>query len=293
MILKDFLTLWLETYIEPNRAPKTGEAYKYALAHLGETTLQTELDELTPIQIQREVNRLSAIYSRQAQLMYIAIRAALKKAVALGMMTSRPMENVEAPKHEKKEISYFTPAEASAYLREAEKVKDGSVLILMLCLGLRRNEARGLRYGDLGEDGVLRLKMQRTKDGMKPLKTKASRREIPVPEALRTLFDGPAGEYLTEVTEKTLQVRHLAVMKAAGIRKNVTLHGLRHTCATSAIKNGVQLVTIQRLLGHARFNVTADTYIHTDRRSLELCATQIIGAFNYQHMEKFTRLEIV
>lgn len=188
MILKDFLTLWLETYIEPNRAPKTGEAYKYALAHLSEATNQTELEELTPIQIQKELNQLHAIYPRQSQLLHAGLRAALKKAAALGMMKNRPMENVEAPRHEKKEISYFTAAEAAAYLREAEKVKDGVLLILMLCLGLRRNEARGLRCGDLGADGVLRLRMQKTKDGLKPLKTRASRREIPVPEALRAFF---------------------------------------------------------------------------------------------------------
>lgn len=293
MILKEYLDLWMETYIRPNRARKTTDSYVYALAHLSQQAQQTELEQLTPIQLQREINVLKAKFPRQSQLMFISLRAALKKAVALGMMNHRPMENVEPPKHEKKEISYFTAAEAAAYLREAEKLKGGELLVLMLCLGLRRNEARGLRHGDMGEDGVLRLRMQRTRDGLKPLKTKASKREIPVPEALQALFDGPEGEYLADISENGLRRRHLAAMKAAGIEKNVTLHGLRHTCATSAIQNGVQLVTVQRLLGHARFNVTADTYIHIERESLARCASKIIGIFSFHHMEDGARLEIV
>lgn len=293
MILKEFLNLWLETYIYPNRARKTGDAYFYALAHLDPATQNTELDELTPIALQKQVNTLKAKYPRQAQLMYIGLRAALKKAVALGMMQNRPMENVEAPHHEKREISYLTPAEAAAYLKAAESQEGGELLVLMLCLGLRRNEARGLRYGDMGADGVLSLRMQRTRDGLKPLKTKASKRQIPVPEALQPFFDGPEGEYLADISETSLRRRHLAAMRIAGIDKDVTLHGLRHTCATSAILNGTQLVTVQRLLGHARFTVTADTYIHTDSITLARATRKIIGAFDFHHMEKGARLEIV
>lgn len=293
MNLSEFLDLWMDTYIKPNRKRKTGEAYKYALAHLSAEILATELELITPIALQREINALAAKYSRQAQLLHVGLSAALRKAENLGMVTRSPMVHVEAPRHEKKEIAYFSPAEASAYIREAEKLNGGKLLILMLCLGLRRNEARGLRCGDLDKDGILKIRHQRGPDGLQPLKTKASRREIPVPEALWPFFDGPEGEYLADISETALRRRHFAAMRAAGIDQQVTLHGLRHTCATMAIVDGAQLATVQRLLGHARFAVTAETYVHISRDLLAGCTKKITGAFYCHHMEEGARLEIV
>lgn len=293
MKLSEFLELWMDAYIRPIRAPKTADAYRYALAHLSPAILASELDELTPIRLQKEVNALAADYSRQAQLLFVALKASLRKAEQLGMMHTRPMELVEKPRHEKAEICYFTPQEAVAYLREAQKQSAGALLVLMLCVGLRRNEARALRFGDLMPDGILKIRRQRVRDALQPLKSKASRREIPIPGALWPLFDGPQGEYLANISENGLRRQHLAAMRAAGIEKPVTLHGLRHSCASAAVADGAQLATVQKLLGHAKYNVTAEFYVHIDRALMARCTDVIIGAFDYHHTEECARLEIV
>lgn len=293
MILSDYLKVWLDTYVIPNRAPKTADAYRYALAHLSPEILTKDIGELSAIELQRECNALSAKYSRQAQILHVALGAAFRRAERLGMVARSPMVNVEKPRHEKREISYFSPAEASAYFQAAQKQRGGKLLILMLCIGLRRNEARGLRCGDLGPDGILHIRSQRIGSQQQPLKTQASRRDIPLPEALRSFFDGPEGEYLADISETALRRAHFAAMKAAGIDADVTLHGLRHTCATMAIVEGAQVATVQRLLGHARFAVTVETYVHIDTGLLAGCTSKIIGAFFDHHMEKGARLEIV
>ena len=56
--------------------------------------------------------------------------------------------------------------------------------------------------------------------------------------------------------------RHLeAVCKAAGV-KSISVHGLRHTCATLLLAAGVPPHVVQRRLGHKKVEITLGTYAH-------------------------------
>lgn len=293
MTLKNYLELWLGTYIDPKKAANTGESYRQALAHLSPEITGTEITALEPIRLQREINALEAIYSRQAQILYTVLRSSLKRACKLGYIQHNPMDMVDAPKHDKKESEYLHQDEAIAYIREAQKQPAGKLLILMLCLGLRRNEARGLCNDDLDEEGVLHVRRQRTRGGSAKLKSEASRRDLPVPEPLRAFFIGQKGEWLIDVTEKSLRSQHRRTLSAIGCDRNVTLHGLRHTCATLAIANGVQLAQVSKLLGHAHYQLTVDLYTHRDLIMLRRCTNVVFGSFFAHHTEEGARLEIV
>jgi integrase len=59
--------------------------------------------------------------------------------------------------------------------------------------------------------------------------------------------------------------RFTGLLDQAGIRR-VRFHDLCHTCATLLLEQGVQLVTIKELLGHANIGITAQVYAHVRLR---------------------------
>ena len=78
-----------------------------------------------------------------------------------------------------------------------------------------------------------------------------------------------------------------------GVDRNVTLHGLRHSCATVAILAGCELVTVQKLLGHKHISLTADLYTHRNVKILQRCTNAIFGMLCIPKMTAGARLEIV
>lgn len=293
MTLKSYLDLWLATYIDPKKAKNTGKSYRFALAHLSPEITGAEITEIQPIRMQKEINDLEAVFPRQAQILHTALRAAMKRAVKLDYIDGNPMDKVDAPGHKPKKAEYLHQEEAFAYVREAQKQPAGALLVLMLCLGLRRNEARGLCCGDIDQEGVLHIRRQRTREGTADLKSEASRRDLPVPEPLRRFFIGAPDAWVMDVSEKSLRTQHRRTLSAIGCDRNVTLHGLRHSCATLALANGVQLAQISKLLGHAHFQLTADLYAHADLVMLRRCTNVLYGSISAHQMEEGARLEIV
>jgi integrase/recombinase XerD len=90
-------------------------------------------------------------------------------------------------------------------------------------------------------------------------KVRASRYDAGVPPEERFLFPGHR-------PGKPMSTRHLnrlfhKAADAAGIKKRVTLHALRHSFATHLLERGTNIRTIQALLGHSKLETTAH-YAH-------------------------------
>ena len=70
---------------------------------------------------------------------------------------------------------------------------------------------------------------------------------------------------------------HKTLLKKAGIDGNIRFHDLRHTYATLAIQNGVDVKTVSSILGHYSAGFTLDTYTHVTGAMQKEAADKVGG----------------
>ena len=177
--------------------------------------------------------------------------------------------------------------------------------------GLRRSEILGLAVDDIdfatGEALVHRAVLAvRTLGGnevvmREKIKTASSRRLVTIPPALldrlrrheafiaeQALAFG--ADYQREpfllfpevggrpMDPDALTSKLRSLLRSAGIKKKglQPVHSLRHSMASHAFANGVDLVTVQKRLGHSRPSTTADIYLHAIGDDAAITAAQKI-----------------
>jgi integrase/recombinase XerD len=159
----------------------------------------------------------------------------------------------------------------SAPLNEKHRV----MLSLIYGCGLRRSEVIMLEPQDIDRDRML-LSIRQSKgfkDRIVPVSVKLVemvdtyvRRYRPVVY----LFEGQqqGARYSAASIEKVFR---MAVEKA-GVKKSITLHGLRHSYATHLLEAGTDLRYIQELLGH-KSSRTTEIYTHVTEKSIQKIRT--------------------
>lgn len=262
----EYLDLWVQTFVAPFRAPNTCACYRRAIRSLPPAVLDCQLEQLHPLVIQCAVNTQAIDHPRAAQLTYTTLHAALSRAVKLGMLPANPVDACDKPRHTAKRAPVLDVAQLRQYLDAARGSDCWPLLMLMATCGLRRSEALGLMRCDIDGD-ILHIRRQRVRiDGAYdavPLKSRSSMRDIPLPGAVvdeltRWPVYSVAG-WICDTTPERLRVAHMQALKAAGLPP-VTLHGLRHSCATAIAEQGTPIKLLQALLGHAHYQLTADLY---------------------------------
>ena len=162
---------------------------------------------------------------------------------------------------------------------------------LDLATGLRRGELLGLKWTDVDLDrGVLKIQRAISRQNGKvveaPLKTKNAYRTLPLSaDAISVLkmqkckvgnsewvFPSPTGGPMSPDSVLHMLQR---VLKRAGL-PCIRFHDLRHTFATMALQNGVDVKTVSSMLGHYSAGFTLDTYAHVTTDA-QLKAAQTMG----------------
>ena len=93
------------------------------------------------------------------------------------------------------------------------------------------------------------------------------------------VFPSPTGGPISP--DSVLHMLH-RVLKRAGLPR-IRFHDLRHTFATMALQNGVDVKTVSSMLGHFDAGFTLRTYTHATRQKQDEAA-QTMGSFMEQVM---------
>ena len=303
----NWLEVWYENYAKIKMRPSTYLTYHgYIENHIKPQLGKIPLNDLTTLHLQQfykkllaegRVERIEAqkqpkgLSAKTVRNIHQIISSALKLAVEQRLIAHNPADGCALPKAERKEMQTLPVEQLTSFLREA---KDSGVFALYyidLTTGLRRGELLGLKWTDIDlEKGDLRVQRQIGRiDGKiieMPLKTKNAYRTLPLSaDAISVLmqqrrktgnsewvFPSPIGGPMSP--DSVLHMLH-RVLKRAGLPK-VRFHDLRHTFATLALQNGVDVKTVSSMLGHYSAGFTLDTYAHVTTDA-QLKAAQTMG----------------
>ena len=265
------------------RRHRAGPAHKIPLNDLSTLHLQQFYKKLLAegrverIESQKQPKGLSA---KTVRNIHQIISSALKLAVEQRLIAHNPADGCALPKVERKEMQTLPVEQLTSFLREA---KDSGVFALYyidLTTGLRRGELLGLKWSDIDlEKGDLRVQRQIGRINGKiiemPLKTKNAYRTLPLSaDAIDVLkmqkckvgnsewvFPSPTGGPMSPDSVLHMLQMLQRVLKRAGLPR-IRFHDLRHTFATLALQNGVDIKTVSGMLGHFSAGFTLDTYAH-------------------------------
>lgn len=157
-----------------------------------------------------------------------------------------------------------------------EQARDYVIIEVLYGCGLRVSELVNLKLGNIfAEEECLQIFGKGDKERWVPINSLALTlmqsyiHEIrchlqPQPGEENYVFLNRRGHHLTRV--RVFQVMKDAV-QAAGIKKNVSPHSLRHSFATELVENGADLRAVQEMLGHGCIGTT-EIYTHISRHFL-------------------------
>ena len=194
-------------------------------------------------------------------------------------LSENPVADLEYPKLRKSLPKYLTMEQSAALLQAvsgANEKRDYAILMLFLNCGIRRSELVGLNLTDVYEDRI-RVVGKGNKE-----------RFVYFGTACRKAIDG----YLVERSQKVLSDNRALFGSRDGNRISVTAvhrlvkkallqagldstqfsaHKLRHTAATMMLSGGVDVKTVQEVLGHENLNTT-QIYTHIESTELKVAA---------------------
>ena len=289
----EWMDVWFENYAKVKVRPSSHQTYRgYIDNHIKPNIGKIPLSKLTSLELQKFYKKLlssgrveriesekqsKGLSPKTVRNLHQIIASAMKLAREQKLIAVDPTDGCALPKVEHREMKTLPVEQLASFLREAKESGVFELYYVELATGLRRGELLGLKWEDLDlERGDLRVKRQIARINGEvveaPLKTKNAYRTLPLARdtidvldqqkkkvgASPWVFPGPTGDPMSP--DSVLHMLH-RVLKRAGLPR-VRFHDLRHTFATLALQNGVDVKTVSGMLGHYSAGFTLDTYTH-------------------------------
>lgn len=220
---------------------------------------------ISPAARARKLSAIKSFYK------YLTVRTKL--------LQENPVADIEYPKLRKSLPKYLTMEQSAALLRAVDgqnQARDYAILMIFLNCGIRRSELVGLNISDIYEDR-LRVIGKGNKERFvyfgtpcrKAIDAYLVQRNKMVLTDNRALFGSRNGNRISVSAVHRLVEKAL---KQAGLdTTQFSAHKLRHTAATMMLSGGVDVKTVQEVLGHENLNTT-QIYTHIESTELKLAS---------------------
>lgn len=273
----DYNKRWADIYKKPHVTLKTWQTYKKNFKHMEKLFGNRKLKSITHTFYQQILNEFGKTVAQSTlEKFHYQIKGSCKMAIRDGIIRDNFAEGaiVKAQKVGKAESEKFMEEdEYLNYLNFAKaKIKHASYLTTYLIdvTGLRFAEAQGLTWKDVDfENGYIDVNKAfdySISQDFGPTKNEQSIRQVPIDRNSLKILKNYKENYYQENKLGRIcfgtsnNASNKAIKKATG--GNYTNHSLRHTYASYLIAQGVDLISVSKLLGHENLNITLKVYAH-------------------------------
>lgn len=223
------------------------------------------------------------------------IGSALKYATRKDLIDANPMDKVDRPKLKKHSGKFYSQDEIEQLIATVSGDGVEFPVLMAAFYGLRRSEIMGLRWQSVdfvnNRITIDHTVIQTRLDGKDTIiakdraKNKSSCRSLPlVPQYKSLLLQMKAHQdacrelcgnayvesdyvYVDDIGQPrkpNYVSQHFKLILRKNDLRDISFHGLRHSCASLLLKSGVSMKEIQEWLGHSAYSTTADIYAHLD-----------------------------
>ena len=295
--LEEWLKTWLFTYKKNAVRATTFEQYETVLrVHAIPALGDIKVAELKSYEVQQLYNQMleNGLSPRSIQLLNVILHGALKQALKCGLVSQNVCDAVELPKARRREMRVLTREEQDKLISVFEEDRYGGAYLFSLFTGLRRGEILALTWADIDFEAktvTVNKNLSRVKNYAES--GGKTRLIISEPKTIKSNRTVPLIDYLIAVLKKQKVIQQEDRIAARGLYEENDIvfandlgraiepgnfnrrfyklvesadiphanpHCLRHSFATRGLELGIDLKTMQELLGHSSVALTGDIY---------------------------------
>src|SRR4029077_4954522 len=280
MAVAELIKKWKDNYLSVQQQlgrlkPSTIRSYQSNLdSHIEPFFGARQLAEVTLASVQEFIKTLlgKGLSAKTIGNVIVILKEMFKHAVQWGYLDANPVQYVERPRGEDKEIDVLTPDEIRRLL-DAQKEPLRTLLLTAVLTGMRQGELFGLQWEDIDfARHLIHVRRSLWHGTLGTPKSRRSRRAIDMPptleQALQQLLTTRRSEFVfcsergTPLDADNFRHREFpAALRRAQLRR-IRFHDLRHTYTSLLIAPGAHPKYIQAQLGHASIQTTLDRYGH-------------------------------